>query len=711
MGEEVMIKYESGNEDDEIEGLCKLWTKNLHNSDERKSEQYASTLVNDIAKFIYNFSSNSQKYSNYGAKFIEIVKSNGNLTDAIIDVYWIQKHTFSNLMLDDDIGMYEKYFYELILETSTKSADEKVSHDDVKITDAGLIGDVLTQEYLAACYVMKNLKTTAGVWIYILTDAKYKNVRNFMDSILKHEDIPIDEFDELIEAFEKSAISLHNCISENQIFLLSFLLSNVLNRLDPKTLKHKLNSKDSNGNTLFQLACEKRIKFVIEELWILIQKAYETDEKLIEQYLLNKNFNDKNAFMQAFEMPTKYTNIDYANEIKSRTSLQNYYKNPGLLELEMYNFESSLNLLFDIARKNISVKIKKSLIVCFNRKAERSRETYAYSKNFQEFRHDFLQLRFYCITRISSINPGNTNGVILIYQFLSRYIDQFMYEQCDKEDVIIALYQKLSFDTFLDDFFKVFLLNNFSQALTKIETVEGLEKFISIVKKSLGPKEYHQIVTKPGGDGNNALQTVILTNNVDMFRVIWSSFDHGHKAIANWIIGKNLDGHNSLYLVIYNHQIEMLQIMLEYFSASLEEAQIMFIFDNTRKTIYKFLDIAVLFYNQKIFDLITDFLQIHLSVYSQKELVGEYIVIQAVTKWQDSALTKVLNFMESIYDENEIKEIIFNKNWEGQTAFHVASKNRNLTQLQQLCKFAHYYLSKEDFIEAIKAKDKSEYSL
>ena len=318
-----MIKYESGNEDDEIEGLCKLWSKNLHNFDERKLGQHVVTLVNDISKYIFDYSCDSQKYLNYGAKFIEIMKSNNNQADAIIDVYWIQKHTFSNLMLNDDIGMYEKYFYELILDTSTKSA--------VKIIDAGLIGDVLTQEYLASRYVMKNLQNTAGIFNYILVDGKYRNMRNFLDSILKHEDIPVDEFDELIEVFGKSTISLHNCISENQIFLLSFLLTNVINRLDPKTLKHTLNSKDSNGNTLFQLACEKRIKFVIEELWILIQKAYETDEKLIEKYLLIRNNNDKNAFMQAFEMPTKFTNIDFANEIKNISSLQHFYKNPGLL--------------------------------------------------------------------------------------------------------------------------------------------------------------------------------------------------------------------------------------------------------------------------------------------------------------------------------------------------------------------------------------------
>ncbi|CAG9799998.1 unnamed protein product [Chironomus riparius] len=711
MEKEVLIKYESGNEDDEIKGLCKLWLKNLHNFDERKLGQHVVTLVNDISKYIFDSSSDSQKYSNYGAKFIELMKSNNNQTDAIIDVYWIHKHTFSNLKLNDDIGMYEKYFYELILDTSTKSADEKCSHDDVKIIDAGLIGDVLTQEYLATRYVMKNLQNTAGVLNYILVDGKYRNIRNFLDSILKHEDIPVDEFDELIEEFGKSAISLHNCISENQIFLLSFLLTNVINRLDPKTLKHILNSKDSNGNTLFQIACEKRIKFVIEELWILIQKAYETDEKLIEKYLLNKNNNDKNAFMQAFEMPTKYTNIDYANEIKSRTSLQHYYKNPGLLELEMYNFESSLNLLLDIARKNISDKCKKSLIVSFSRKAERCHDTYSYSKNFQEFRYDFLQLRFYCITRISSINTGNISAVTQIYQFLSRYIDQFMYDQGDNEEVIITLYQKLSFDTFLGDFFKVFILNNFSQALAKIKTVESLEKLIDIAKKTLGTKDYHKIITKSGGDGNNALQTVIFGRNVDMFRVIWSSFDYGHKAIANWIIGMNLDKVNSLYIVIYSHQIEMLQIMLEYFSISLEEEQILFIFDNTRKTNYKFIDIAVLFYDQKIFDLIMDFLQRHLSASNLKELVGNGIISQAVTKWQESALPKVLNFIESIFDENEIKDMLFNKNWEGQTAFHVASKNRNLTQLQQLCKFAHYYLSKKDFIDVIKAKDNSEYSL
>jgi hypothetical protein len=410
-------------------------------------------------------------------------------------------------------------------------------------------------------------------------------------------------------------------------------------------------------------------------------------------------------------MPTKYTNIDYANEIKNRTCLQNYYKNPGLLELEMYNFESSLNLLLDIARKNISVKNKKNLIVSFSQKGERCRDTYSYSKDFKEFRHDFLQLRFYCITTISSINPGNTNGVTLIYQFLSRYIEQFIHEQDDKEDIIIGLYQKLSFDTFLGDFFKVFLLNSFSKALNKIKTPECLNRFIGIVKQSLEPKEYHQVITMTGGDGNNALQTAILTNNVDIFRVVWSSFGYGHKAIANWIIAKNLDSDNSLYIVIYNRQIEMLQIMLEYFSARLEEEQIMYILENTRKANSKFLNIAVLFYDQKIFDLIMDFLQNHLSITSQKELVGEGLITQAVTKWQDSALTKVLNFVENVFDENEIKEILFNKNWEGQTAFHVASKNRNLTQLQQLCKFAHYYLSKEDFIEVIKAKDKSEYSL
>lgn len=711
MEKEVLIKYESGNEDDEIAGLCKLWTENLQNYDERKLAQYASTLVNDISKFNFDFSSNSQKYINYGTKFVEIVKSNGNQDDEIIDVYWIQKQIFSNIMLDDDIGMYEKYFYELILDTSTKSADEKVSHDDVKIVDAGLIGDVLTQEYLAARYVMNNLRNTAGVLNYVLVDMKYKNIRNFMDSILKHEDIPIDEFEEVIEVFENSAISLHSCITENQIFLLSFLLTNVISRLHPKSLKRVLNLKDSNGNTLFQSACEKRIKFVIEELWTLIQKAYEMDEKLIEKYLLKKNNNDKNAFMQAFEMPIKYTNIDYANEIKNLTSLKYYYKNPGLLELEMYNFESSLNLLLDIARKNISAKIKKSLIVRANRIAERSHETYSYSKDFKEFRYDFLQLRFYCITRISSIDTGNINAVTHIYQFLSSYIDQFMFDQGDNEEMIIALYQKLSFDTFLGDFFKIFVINNFPQAVTKIKTVEGLEKFIDIAKKTLGSKDYHQIVTIPGNDGNNALHTIILTRNVDMFRVIWSSFDQGDKSIANWIIKNNLDKVNSLYLVIYTNQINMLQIMLEYFSVSLEEGQIMYILDNTRKANFKFLNIAVLFYDQKIFNLITDFLHNHLSVNCLKELVSKGIVSQAVTKWRESALTNVLNFIESIFDENEIKDILFNKNREGQTAFHIASKNRNLTQLQQLCKFAHYYLSKEDFIEIIKAKDNSEYSL
>ncbi|KAG5679215.1 hypothetical protein PVAND_008800 [Polypedilum vanderplanki] len=226
---------------------------------------------------------------------------------------------------------------------------------------------------------------------------------------------------------------LHKCIEENQVFFIDFLITKIIQNLSPKRLKKFLTQKDANNNNVFHLTCEKRIKFLVEEIWNLTLKAFDADSSELEKFLLNQNIDEKNAFVHAFQMPLTYNKSDYANEIKNRNGLFNYYRNPGPLELEMYNFESCLNLIYDIARKNISDKNKKKLIVGKNLKTIKTRQHYNYSKEFSDFRYDFLQIRFYCITRISSIKSDNLDSVARVYQFLSHYVDQYIYINCNNE--------------------------------------------------------------------------------------------------------------------------------------------------------------------------------------------------------------------------------------------------------------------------------------
>ncbi|KAG5679217.1 hypothetical protein PVAND_008801 [Polypedilum vanderplanki] len=203
----------------------------------------------------------------------------------------------------------------------------------------------------------------------------------------------------------------------------------------------------------------------------------------------------------------------------------------------------------------------------------------------------------------------------------------------------------------------------------------------------------------------------LLFGDQEMFKLIWSSFKLDRNAVIDWILNKNNEGMNSFHMAINFHKIEILQPMLEFFSLHLNETEIIDIFDKSTKANYKFLDMVVLFYNESIFNLLVDFIHNHLSIENKKKIISSNIISFAVSKWQESALVKTLNFIENLFDENEIKEIIFAKNWENQTAFHVASKNSNLSQLQTLCKFAHYYLSTEDFVKIISTKDSNDYSI
>lgn len=693
--------------DDEIEALYVFFKGKLQNFDKQKLRQHAETIAYDITRFAFDFSSECGKFERYGTDFVEIMRQKSD--DAIIkhvDLYWIHEQlaSMSKCVTENDV-----YAYNLILDASTKSADENISNAGSTISE-----NIIMREFYAARYLMDNLSSFDGlIFDSVLSDVKWKNVRNFIDAGLKHERFAFDEAN-IVQFYEESGVvlKLHECIKENLVFLIEFFVTNVIHKLSTKSLKKVIKLKDDNGNTIFHLACERRIKFLIEDLWTLTQKALEDYSVDMEKYLLHRNIDQNNAFQLAFKMPLKYTKYDFANEIKSKHALLNYYRDPGPLELEMYNFESSLNMIFDIARKNVNDSHKKSLVVGGNSaKNFNATATYSYSKEFRDFRSDFIQLRFHFITKLSSINKENIHMWEKVYFFLSHYVDYYMHTNCRDEDKIMELFEKLSYDGFLHEFFKVLIFNYFTHVLYNMRNVENVEKLIQITIKALSQKELLQVLTKSGFGGNNSLQLAINSGNFEFFRVIWSSFEFNEKAVTNWMLSKNIENNNALYMIIQNSEFEMLKNVLEYFSAFLDETQIMFIFDATGKKNYKFLDIAVLYYDRQIFNLLIDFVQSHLSIECQKTLISTNIISLAVSKWQESPLIDALTMIENLFDETEIKNFIFSTNWHGQTAFHIASRNSNLSHLQGLCKFAHYYLTDSDFVEILSAKDSNEYSM
>jgi hypothetical protein len=262
----------------------------------------------------------------------------------------------------------------------------------------------------------------------------------------------------------------------------------------------------------------------------------------------------------------------------------------------------------------------------------------------------------------------------------------------------------------MGDFFKILLKNCFSQALKSIREFENIKTLYQIAAKSLGEKEFRNVLTEKGPNGNNALLWAINTADYEIFQLTFEQIKEKSE-IKKWILIKNTDRYNALYLLISNKEALMLQTLLEYFDKNLDEKEICEIFEQSTKKNYKFYDVCVLLYNQNVFNLIWSFIDTHISRENQRLLVGEQIVQIATSRWQENATCSVLDLIASLFDESEIKQILDYKNQESQTAFHMASKRSNLSHLQMLCKFAHAFLSKEDFLALVSHVDANENSM
>lgn len=672
--------------DDNVEFLMQLWKDKLKHIDEGKLRQNAATsLAEDISNYVFDLASNEMKFEVLGNKFAEIV--NTTKSDEIpssVDVYYIQE----NIM-----GMF------------SMESREQEAFSMIFLTNDETTRDIsLLNEFLAGRYILRHLHELDQLLLEkIFSDLNYKNVRNFMEGVIKHETFPV----ELPDSFKVTPLMIHRCVYEKLIFLFDLMLEKI-KLSESEEIKLILNHTDGAGNNVFHLACERRIKFMLEELWSLIQKAFGENSKELADYLMLKNSDELNGFQLAFEMPLKYNCTDYANEIKNKETLFRFCRNRGPIELEMYNFESCLNFLYDVGRRNIPDKNKKALIL--NKASVMKKRSYyhnyVYSNDFAGFRHDFLQLRYFCITKLSLMKTDDLQKTSSVYNFLSHYIEKYM--STIDEFELMELYLKLSFDTYMGDLFKILVKNYFNQALNTVQQIDNLKKLFEITAKTLGEKEYQNILMAKGNNANNSLHWAINTSNYEMFQLTFEQMKQ-KSMIKKWIILKNMDRYNALYLMLANHEAQMLQILLEFFDNNMTENEIYEVFEATTKRNYKFYDTCVLVYNQNVFNLIWSFIDTHLSRENQKQLIGEQIVTIAVSKWQDGATCLVLDLISSLFDENEIKQILNYSNREGQTAFHIASKRSNLSQLQMLCKFSHSYLSKEDFLALISHVDANEW--
>lgn len=674
---------------DENQFLKDLMNDKLKHVSERKLEEISNLLIEDISNYHFDFTSDSTKIENLFNKFIEIAK---NLKDdeipACSDVYWIHE----KMMQLFNSESREKDGFSMIFEMS----------DDERTRDVSLLN-----ECLAGRYIMKNWSDVNKATIdQVFTDVAYKNVRNFMNGVIQHNSFPITNIPDEINY----SLILHKCAEEKLIFLLDHFFPR-LQSLSNNQLEEIFEYKDVNGNNVFHHACSNRIKFVVEELWNLILRVYgEKDGKKLNNYLLTKNNDDKNVFQLAFQMPFTYNNSDYANEIKAKDQLLYYYRVRGPLELEIYNFESCLNFIFDIGRRHILDKFRRSLIFDYKSKKGNFHRTYSYSRDFSDFRYEFLQLRYYCITKLSLIKTENLEKASMAYMFLSHYVENLLSLQ--DENKLMEIYQKLSYGSFMEDFFKVFVRNYFMQAIKTVGQVDNVKTLFYLTRKVLNEEEFTKTLLERGVNGNNLLQQSIMYNNFNLFNLTFEQFKE-KSSIIRMITSKNNDEQNSLYMLANSNSINMLNVFFNYFSNNLNEDELMEIFEGSTKKNYKFLDIFMLYYNPVVLNLVIKFIEVHLSPDNFKKLIGESIIVLAVSKWQEGATTTVLDLIANLFseDEGEIKRLLFGKNWEGQTAFHAASKNYCLNQLQTLCKFAHAFLSKEDFIELISSVDANEFSM
>lgn len=674
--------------DDKVEFLMQLWKEKLkHISEEKLRQNVAIPLAEDISNYVFDFASNESKYEVLGNKCADIVNDRkDDEIPAVVDVYYIQE----NLMRMFDMESREKEAFSMVFQI-----------DNENTRDVSLLN-----EFLAGRYIMRNLSDLDQSLIEkIFSDLNYKNVRKFMNDVIKHQAFPIEIGDNL----DITGFIIHKCVEEKLIFLLDILLEKI-KFAESQKIKEILKHTDGAGNNIFHIACELRIKFVIEELWNLIQKAFGEGTKELTDYLLITNSDGLNGFQLAFDMPLQYNTSDYANEVKNKETLFHYYRNRGPIELEMYNFESCLNFLYDIGRRNIPDKHKRSLIL---NKASAMRKRsyyhdYVYSIEFSGFRHDFLQLRYYCITKLGAMKTDDLQKTTHIYQFLSHYVEKFM-SKLD-ENKLLELYTKLSYDTFMGDFFKILLKNYFSQALNKIRQIDNLKSLYEITTKTLGEREFHNVLMTKGLNGNNALHWAINTSDYEIFQLTFGQIKQKSE-VKKWILLKNMDRYNTLYLILANKEAYMLQSLLEYFGNNLTEEEIFEIFEQSTKKNYKFFDICVQLYNQNVFNLIWSFIDAHISRENQRALVGEQIVMLATSRWQENATCSVLDLIASLFDENEIKKFLEYKNHEGQTPFHTASMRSNISHLQLLCKFSHAFLNQDDFLSLISLVDANESSM
>lgn len=681
---------EINEKNDKVEELKELWKDQLKNLDERRISHIAALLVDDISNYNFDYSTNASKFKVLGNKFVELAK---NLKDDEIaisaDVFWLHEQMMKSFKME----AREQEAFSMIFETM----------DDERTRDISLLN-----EFLASRWIMKQWDVLGKpLQDQIFSEVNYKNIRNFMNGALLHESLSFNN----IGSGVNCSLILHKCVDEKLIFLLDLFLP-LVQSLSNNQLEEVLKYKDVNGNNIFHLACDRRIKFVVEEVWSAIQRVFADGEDLkkINEYILLKNNDDKNAFQLAFQMPFSYNNTDFANEIKAKENLLYFYRVRGPLELEMYNFESCLNFIYDIARRNVNEKNKKTLIFDYRSKKGNHHQVYNYSKDFSGFRHDFLQLRYYCICKISSVKTENAARASHAYFFLSHYVENFMSTQ--DEDGLLEIYQKLSFDFCMAEFFEVFIRNYFGQALKIITRVENLKLLFEVTKSSLKENDFNRTLMERGFNGNNALQCAIETGDMEKFKLTFEQIQ-GRASVISLMQMRNTDGYNTLNMAIFNrNSTSMLNVFFEFFSNKMNEADLMKIFEGSTKQNQKFLDACMMMYDRNTFNLILNFLDAHLSIENYKKLIGDTLIAIAVSKWQESATVTALNLIDNFFtEEGEIKKLLRTLNYEKQTAFHAASKNNNLNQLQTLCKFAHAFLSKEDFIELITHVDTNEFSM
>lgn len=668
--------------DDKVEFLMQIWKEKLKQFNEDKLRRNAAMpLAEDILNYQFDFESNEMKFEVLGNKFADIANTiKDDEISACVDVYYIQE----NIIKMFDMESREQEAFSMIFESNVE-----------RTRDISLLN-----EFLSARHILRNLKDIDSFLIEkIFQDLNFKNIRNFMDGVIKHKTFPV----ELPENFNVTEIIVYRCVKERLIFLLDLLLERV-KIYENEKIKQILKYTDGAGNNIFHLTCDSRIKFLLEELFSLMQRAFGENSKDLADYLLTKNLDDLNGFQLAFDMPLKYTALDYANEIKNKETLFGYYRNRGPIELEMYNFESCLNFLYDIARRNIPDKVKRTFIL--NKSSAKSKKNfyhnYMYSNEFSGFRHDFLQLRYHCITKLSCMKTEDYQKTANVYQFLSHYVEKFMSTLNEYE--LMELYTKLSYDTFMEDFFKILVKNYYTQALKIIRDVKNLNILFTITSKTLGDKEFKNVLMTKGFNGNSTLHWAINTNDYEIVQLTIGQIKEKSE-IVKWILMRNNEKSNALYLTIANKEPQILQLLLEFFDNNLEEKAIFDVLEQTARGNYKFFDTCVLIYSYSIFNLIWSFIDTHISRENQKHLIGEQIVSLGTARWQDNATCSVLDLISNLFDGDAINQLLSYKNFEGQTPFHEASKRTNLSHLQLLCKFAHAFLTKDDFLALISHAD------